>query len=35
MDWKKVGMTIGFWSAVFDLVVILGFLVLMVIGTLR
>jgi hypothetical protein len=35
MDWKKVGMTIGFWSAAFDLVVILGFLVLMAIGALR
>jgi hypothetical protein len=35
MDCKKVGMTIGFWSAVFDLVAILGFLVLMAVGALR
>jgi hypothetical protein len=35
MDSKKVGMTIGFWSAAVDLVLILGFLVLMVIGALR
>jgi hypothetical protein len=35
MEWKKLSMNIGFWSAVFDVLAILTFLVLMGVLALR
>jgi hypothetical protein len=35
MDWKRLSMSIGAWSAVFDLAAILVFLAIMVIAALR
>jgi hypothetical protein len=35
MEWKKLPMNIGFWSAVFDVIAILAFLLLMGVLALR